>query len=77
MFLNSKRMLEVLRQQLAKGIADVALIQEPTIYRGQMSGLTSSGEKIFLLNPMVTYGPVFMSGTILMSYRCCSYVLGM
>jgi hypothetical protein len=38
-------------QQLAEGMAYVALIQEPYIYRGQIRGLTSSGGTICSVAP--------------------------
>jgi hypothetical protein len=41
----------VLCQQLAEGMADVALIQEPWIYRGQIRGITNSGRTIFSAAP--------------------------
>jgi hypothetical protein len=63
-----KSPMAVLCQQLAEGMADVELLREPWIYRGQISGLTNSREQLFLLHPVVIQGPVFMSGTILMPY---------
>jgi hypothetical protein len=40
-----------LRQQLAEGKADIALIQEPWIYRGQATGLTNSGGTFYSVVP--------------------------
>jgi hypothetical protein len=37
----SKADMVVLCQQLAEGMADVALIQVPWIYRGQIKGITN------------------------------------
>jgi splicing factor 45 len=48
---HSKAATAVLCQQLAKGMADAALIQEPWIYRGQIRGLTNSGGTIFSVAP--------------------------
>jgi hypothetical protein len=48
---HSKAAMAVRRQQLAEGLADVALIQEPWIYRGQIRGLTNSGGTIFSVAP--------------------------
>jgi hypothetical protein len=38
---HSKADMAVLSQQLAEGMADVAIIQEPLIYRGQIKGITN------------------------------------
>jgi hypothetical protein len=70
---HSKAVTAVLRQQLA----DVALIQEPWLYRGKTRGLTNSGGTIFSVAPEGMQGPVFIPGTRLMPYRCWSSVLGM
>jgi hypothetical protein len=48
---HSKAATAVLCQKLAEGMADVALIQEPWIYRGQVRGLTGSGGTIFSVAP--------------------------
>jgi hypothetical protein len=45
---HSKAGMAVLCQQLAEGIAAVALIQKPCIYRGQIRGLTNSGGMLHL-----------------------------
>jgi hypothetical protein len=44
---HSKAAMAVLCQQIAEGMADVALTQEPWIYRGQIRGITNSGGTIF------------------------------
>jgi hypothetical protein len=44
---HSKEATAVLCQQLAKGKADVALIQEPWLYKGQIRGLTNTGGTIY------------------------------
>jgi exonuclease III len=38
-------------QRLAEGKADVALIQEPWLYKGQVRGLTSSGWTVYSTTP--------------------------
>jgi hypothetical protein len=38
-------------QQLAEGKADIALIQELWVYRGQVRGLTNSGGAIYSVAP--------------------------
>jgi hypothetical protein len=43
--------MAVLCQQLAEGMADVALIQEPWIHRVQIRGITNSGGTIFSVAP--------------------------
>jgi hypothetical protein len=48
---HSKAAMAVLCQQLAEGMVDVELIQEPWIYRGRIRGLTNSGGTIFSAAP--------------------------
>jgi hypothetical protein len=48
---HSKAALATLCQQLAEGKADVALIQEPWIYRGQIRGLTNFGGTVYSVAP--------------------------
>jgi hypothetical protein len=43
--------MATLCQQLTEGKADVALIQEPWICRGQIRGLTNSGRTIYSVAP--------------------------
>jgi hypothetical protein len=43
--------MAVVCQQLADGVSDVAFVQEPWVYRGQMSSITSPGATVFLLHP--------------------------
>jgi hypothetical protein len=50
--------------ELAEGKADVALIYEPWVYRGQVGGLTNLGEQLILLHPKTMQDPVFISGII-------------
>jgi hypothetical protein len=38
-------------QQFAERMADVALIQDPWIYRGQIRSITNSGETMFSVAP--------------------------
>jgi hypothetical protein len=38
-------------QQLAEGKVDIALIQEPWIYKGKIRGLTNSGGTIYSAPP--------------------------
>jgi hypothetical protein len=55
---HSKAAMAVLCQQLAEGMADVALIQEPWIYKGQIRGLTNLEEQWFLLHPRAMQGSI-------------------
>jgi hypothetical protein len=48
---HSKAATVVLCQQLVEGMADVALIQEPWIYRGQIIGIPNSGGTILFIAP--------------------------
>jgi hypothetical protein len=48
---HSKAATANLHQQLAEGKADIALIQEPWIYRGQVRGLTNSGGTFYSVAP--------------------------
>jgi splicing factor 45 len=43
--------LAALYQQLAEGKADIALIQEPWVHRGQVRGLTNHGGTIYSIAP--------------------------
>jgi hypothetical protein len=47
----AKHNTAVLCQQLAEGMADVAFIQEPWIYRGKIRGITNSGGTFFSVAP--------------------------
>jgi hypothetical protein len=43
--------MPALCQQLAEGRADIALIQEPWLYKGQIRGLTNTGETVYSVAP--------------------------
>ncbi|PNF41414.1 hypothetical protein B7P43_G14388 [Cryptotermes secundus] len=42
-----------LYQQVAEGKADIALIQEPCLYKGRIRGLNNTGEQFTLLHPVI------------------------
>jgi hypothetical protein len=48
---HSKAAMAVLCQQLAGGMTDVALLQEPWIYGDQIRGITNTGGTIFSVEP--------------------------
>jgi hypothetical protein len=48
---HSKVVSANLCQLIAEGKVDIALIQEPWVYKGQVRGLTNSGERFMLLHP--------------------------
>jgi ABC-type molybdate transport system substrate-binding protein len=48
---HSKAAAGALCQRLAEGKADVALIQEPWLYKGQVRGLTNSGWTVYFATP--------------------------
>jgi hypothetical protein len=48
---HSKVATAALCQRLAEGKADVALIQEPWLYKGQVRGLTNSGWPAYFATP--------------------------
>jgi predicted AlkP superfamily pyrophosphatase or phosphodiesterase len=48
---HSKAALATLCQQLDEGKADIAFIQEPWVYMGQVRGLTDSGGTIYSVAP--------------------------
>jgi hypothetical protein len=48
---HSKAAMATLCQQLAEGNADVALMQEHWIYRGQIRGLTNTGGTVYSVAP--------------------------
>jgi hypothetical protein len=71
---HSKAATAVLCQQLAEGMTDVALIQEPWIYRDQIRCITNPGGTIFSVAPEGNVRSAFMSGIILTPYVCWSSV---
>jgi hypothetical protein len=48
---HSKAAMATLCQQLAQGKADVALIHEPWLYKGQIRGLTNIGGTVYSAAP--------------------------
>jgi hypothetical protein len=48
---DNKAATAALCQRLAEGKADVALIQEPWLYKGQVRGLTNSGWTVYSATP--------------------------
>jgi hypothetical protein len=48
---HSKAATAALCQQLAEGKADVALIQEPWLYKGRIRGLTNTGGTVYSAAP--------------------------
>jgi hypothetical protein len=74
---HSKTATAVLCQQVAIGMADLALIQESSIYGGQVRGLMSSRGTMFSIatNGNAT-SAAFMSEIILMFYLCWSSIPG-
>jgi hypothetical protein len=71
---HSKDAKATLGQQLAVRKVDAALVQEPWLYKEQISGLTNTGEKFILLH-LIMQDPVSISGIILMTYLWWSSVL--
>jgi hypothetical protein len=71
----SKAVTATLYQQPAEGKEVVALMLELWTYRGQMRGLTITGEQFIPLHLNIMQGPVFMSGITLMPYLCWISVL--
>ncbi|XP_023727683.1 uncharacterized protein LOC111875571 [Cryptotermes secundus] len=48
---HSKAVMATLSQQLAEGKAEIALIQEPWLYKGQIRGLTNTGGTVYSAVP--------------------------
>jgi hypothetical protein len=73
---HSKSAMAALCQQLAEGRADIALIQEPWLYKGQIRGLTNTGETVYSVAPENNARSCIYIGVILMPYLCSSSVQG-
>jgi hypothetical protein len=72
---DSKASTATFCQQLAEGIAEVAFIQEPCIYRGQITGLTNSGRTVYPVAPENNAPVSSMSGTILKDLITGSWIV--
>jgi hypothetical protein len=62
-------------QQLAEGKADIALLQKPWTYRGQVRGLTNSGGTIYSVAPeknarSCIYVRNYINDLSLLKFRC-------
>jgi hypothetical protein len=73
---HSKAATATVCQQPAEGTADIALIQEPRLYKGQIRGLNNIGGTVYSVAPENNVRSVFISGVILMPYICWSSVPG-
>jgi hypothetical protein len=60
---HSKAAMATLCQQVAERMADIALIQKPWIYRGQIRGLTNVMGTVFSVVPGSYVRSSYVSGT--------------
>jgi hypothetical protein len=74
---HGKAATATLCQQLAVRKVDVALIQEPWLYKGQISGLNNTGGTVYSVAPDNNARSCIYIRIHIKPYLCWSSVLGM